>query len=636
MKIDIQTDVLPKLNKVRKNGSGWLGCCPAHDDKKPSLAVNEKGGKLLLYCFAGCSFEQIVQALGLNEHERTVKIKPKFGTSKEEEQLRIAATYDYEDENGNFLYQTVRYEPKTFKVRRQDSNGNWIWSLQGIKKVPYHFPEIIQARENNLPVFICEGEKDADNVRKKLDFIATTTAQGSNAWNNDYTEFFDGLNVIILPDNDQPGKKYANNVAMSLWGTASSVKIIQLPDLPEKGDVSDWVEMGGTREKLAELESQTAEWNPDQLPEELEENNDDSSSDTFIIKSANQWMEEAKNKPVQKMLFGEFWHEGEICILFADTNLGKSILAVQIADSITKGHSIKPLSLEVEAQKVLYFDFELSDRQFISRYSENNSGYYLNTYKFDDNLLRVEINPDGNLADSFAEYEKSLITSIQKAIEETDGRILIVDNLTYLRSDNEKAKDALPLMKELKSLKEKYGLSIMALAHTPKRDMTKPITINDLQGSKMLGNFCDSVYAIGQSNKDSGLRYLKQIKARQTGIIYNEENVCVGEITKSNNFLKFEFLGFGNEREHLSIPSENDKEALIYMASDLEFQGKTQREIASILDISLGKANSLLKKAKELPFNPSKYVQDVQTVQPLFDLNNMNIEDNSKDMGNAP
>ncbi len=410
-------------------------------------------------------------------------------------------------------------------------------------------------------------------------------------------------------------------------------------NLIEKGDVSDWIELGGTREQLIELESYTSEWSPDQLPEIDEETFEQEnvvSSNIFTIKSANKWIDDAKNKPVLKMIFSEFWHEGEMCILFADTNLGKSILAVQIADSISKGKSVKSFTMEIEAQKVLYFDFELSDRQFISRYSKDKTEYYIDPYQFNNNLLRVEINPDGAIANSFDDYEKSLTLAIETAVEDTGARILIVDNLTYLKSDNEKAKDALPLMKELKSLKEKHGLSIMALAHTPKRDMSKPITINDLQGSKMLGNFCDSVFAIGQSNKDRGLRYLKQLKARQTGIIYDEDNVCVGEIVKPDNFLKYEFLEFGNEREHLAILNKNDREEMIYKVSELEFQGKTQREIASDLGVSTGKVNTLLKEARALDFNPSKYVQNVQNVHPLYDLNNMNIEDNSKDMEIAP
>jgi len=329
--MDVRQDVLPKLNKVKENSNGWLACCPAHDDKNPSLSIAEKDGKILFKCFAGCSYVQIVQALGINEHEQ--KNKFKLDIKRGEKRQMVSAAYDYTDENGEVLYQAVRLEPKEFRVRRADADGKWIYNLQEVKRVPYHLPEIIEARKKGYPVFLCEGEKDADNLRTTFGVTATTTALGSNAWNNDYAEYFDGLDVIILPDNDEAGRKYASDAAISLLGTTKSVKIIPLPNLSEKGDVSDWIEQGAAEEQLLNLVAETPEWNP----EEYQEVEEQSTSDMFIIKSANTWIEEAKNKPIPKMLFGEFWYEGEICILFADTNLGKSSLAVQIADSITKG-----------------------------------------------------------------------------------------------------------------------------------------------------------------------------------------------------------------------------------------------------------------------------------------------------------
>lgn len=310
----------------------------------------------------------------------------------------------------------------------------------------------------------------------------------------------------------------------------------------------------------------------------------------FIVKTASRWIEQAQKRPIPKMLFGEFWFEGELCILFADTNLGKSILAVQIANSISRGEAIQGFKLEILKQPVLYFDFELTDKQFESRYSIQ----YEHHYQFDGNFLRVEINPDAVIPEhqSFEEY---LNQSLERSIIETGARVLIIDNLTYLKNETEKAKDALPLMKHLKALKNKYGLSIMALAHTPKRDLSKPLTRNDLQGSKMLINFCDSAFAIGENHNDKNLRYLKQIKARNTEIIYDAENVCVCQIIKSYNFLQFEFLRFGKEQEHLKEHTEKDRESIIEKVKELSLQGKTQRQISGELGISLGTVNKYLK-----------------------------------------
>lgn len=318
----------------------------------------------------------------------------------------------------------------------------------------------------------------------------------------------------------------------------------------------------------------------------------------FKIQTAEKWIADSQKRPAPKMLCGEFWLESEVCILFADTNVGKSILAVQIADAISKGRAIEGLRLESGPQKVIYFDFELSDKQFEARYSEKafNSEYFENPFPFNANFLRAEIDPNAEMDHGFADFEAYLNYSLENAITANGSKILIIDNLTYLKNETERAKDALPLMKYLKGLKAKYDLSILALAHTPKRDHAKPISRNDLQGSKMLINFCDSSFAIGESCKDRGLRYLKQIKVRNAEMRFDAENVYLCHIQKPDNFLHFEFVGFGSEREHLKDLSDGDREGLIARAKQLSAEGRTQREIADTLGVSAMTVNRYLKK----------------------------------------
>lgn len=336
----------------------------------------------------------------------------------------------------------------------------------------------------------------------------------------------------------------------------------------------------------------------DMIAEALQEaeNIKDSRTNLFKIQSANDWLIEAKDSPNPLMLFSTFWHEGEVCILFADTNIGKSILSVQIGNSISKGISIPGFPHEAKKQAVLYFDFELSAKQFEIRYSMKNAELKTceNHYNFDENFKRIEIDPDADIPLNTT-FEQYLCTSLEQSIIDTGSKILIIDNLTFLGSENEKAKDALPLMKYLKSLKNKYKLSILALAHTPKRDLSKPLTRNDLQGSKMLINFVDSCFAIGESHSDKHVRYIKQIKARNTEIMYDTENVVICQIQKPSNFLEFEFLTFGSEREHLKEISEKDRESVIQQTKNLSQQGKSQRQISSELGISLGAVNKYLK-----------------------------------------
>ncbi|QQM28084.1 AAA family ATPase [Elizabethkingia sp. M8] len=320
----------------------------------------------------------------------------------------------------------------------------------------------------------------------------------------------------------------------------------------------------------------------------------------FNVKTANEWLELAKTSPIPEKLFGEFWHEGEISILFSDSNLGKSILSVQIADSISKGLQISGFKLEAKKQPVLYFDFELSAKQFEVRYSiKNETQKFLeNHYSFDDNFKRIEINPDAEIPTE-STFENYLNQSLEQSIIETGAKILIIDNITYLKNETEQAKHALPLMRYLKDLKSKYRLSILALAHTPKRDLSRPITQNDLGGSKMLYNFIDSCFAIGQSNMDTNLRYIKQIKARNTAIIYDSENVIVCQIDKPYNFLAFEFIDFGSEREHLKQLTEKDHESKISEALELKKQGLSNVQIAKQFGVSEGAVRKWIKKGAE-------------------------------------
>jgi KaiC/GvpD/RAD55 family RecA-like ATPase len=298
----------------------------------------------------------------------------------------------------------------------------------------------------------------------------------------------------------------------------------------------------------------------------------------FTVKTANQTIREAAMRPNPNALWLTLWYEGEVCCLFSDSNLGKSIYATQIAARIA------------ETQKVLYFDFELSDKQFQLRYTDEHGG---GLYQFPDNLYRVEINRESLDVSSF---EDAVIENIEAAALRTGAKVLVIDNLTYLCIAAEKGDAAGTLMFRLTGLKKKHGLSILVLAHTPKRPLSNPITQNDLAGSKKLYNFFDSVFAIGKSAKDSGLRYIKQLKVRHGDYTYDADNVIVASIEKGGSFLRFTQTGFAEEREHLKEQSEGDRSALIGRVRELSDEGKSQREIAKELGISAMSVNRYLKK----------------------------------------
>jgi hypothetical protein len=172
---------------------------------------------------------------------------------------QIVATYDYRDERGKLLFQVVRYDPKDFRQRCPKPGGGWVWSVKGVRVVPYRLPELL-ARPGD-PVFVVEGEKDVDNLAR-IGVLATCNAGGAGKWTAEHAAFLGGRRVCVLCDNDDSGRKHLEQVVCSLHGIAESVRVVELPDLPAKGDVSDWIGTGGTKEELKRLTEAASVWAP--------------------------------------------------------------------------------------------------------------------------------------------------------------------------------------------------------------------------------------------------------------------------------------------------------------------------------------------------------------------------------------
>lgn len=270
-------NVLRKLDNVKQNGSYYMACCPAHDDKNPSLKVSiNKNGWVDLKCFAQCTEDQILGALGIEKRDLAPDDKPK---AKAKTRARIVASYDYTDEDGALLYQAVRYEPKEFRQRRPDGKGKWIYSLGDVRRVLYRLPELLAADPERV-VFLVEGEKDADNLRA-LGLVATCNAMGAGKWEDTYTDTLAGRRVVLLPDNDEPGRKHRDKVTAALAGRVAELRVVDLPNLPDKGDVSDWLAAGGTVDSLRAIVAATGPYTQPQgtvSPEPAATEDDDEQS----------------------------------------------------------------------------------------------------------------------------------------------------------------------------------------------------------------------------------------------------------------------------------------------------------------------------------------------------------------------
>ncbi|WP_297097545.1 AAA family ATPase [uncultured Draconibacterium sp.] len=280
-----------------------------------------------------------------------------------------------------------------------------------------------------------------------------------------------------------------------------------------------------------------------------------------IIRTANQRNEDAASLPDIMPMVGEIWQKGETAFLFADTGIGKSIAAIQIADRLSRGKSFLPmLKNECEPQRVLYYDYELSDRQFFKRYSDQE-----NIHQFSDNFFIDNVD-FAELYDRFPgrSFTEMLFEQIREDLANTKATVLIVDNISYLHTQTTQDQQAsLDIMRFLTTLKKELQLSILVLAHTPKKSEFSPITMSDMSGSKHLPNFADSVFCIGKCSRDNRNRYIKQIKpSRSAEMVYDQFNVIELQIEKKNTFLGFEFVGFNNELELLNIADKQDPRLL--------------------------------------------------------------------------
>lgn len=264
--------VLARLVNVKKNPTGWSATCPAHDDGTPSLSISEgDGGRCLLHCHAGCTHYAICAALELEQ--RDLFPKPDDQISARPHKLptsQLVASYDYRDEHGGLMFQVQRFNPKTFRQRHPGKNGRWIYSMEGVRRVPFRLPELLLAAPTDW-VFITEGEKDADRLTH-AGLVATTNPGGAGKWSFVDDSALHGRRICLLPDNDEPGRSHSRDIAERLHGKAAEVRILELPGIAPKGDISDWLDSGCTVKELLELADAAPSFDPrrksspDELP----------------------------------------------------------------------------------------------------------------------------------------------------------------------------------------------------------------------------------------------------------------------------------------------------------------------------------------------------------------------------------
>jgi len=250
-------DILAKLPDAKKSGDEWIASCPCPGHKTPvkHLSVKDAGGKALVYCHPNGKHTEteIRQALGFDsltysQNGREGKVTPPV----------IEAVYKYVSAEG-VPWEVVRTKPKGFHQRRPDGKGGYIRNIRGLTPTLYHQDDIVKAIAKGDPVYVVEGEKDCNNLWE-IGVVATTNPMGAGKWRDSYSDTLRGADIVIIPDNDEPGYQHALKVASSCHGKAKRIRLLELPG--NSKDISHWLEAGHTREEFNNLILQAKDYDP--------------------------------------------------------------------------------------------------------------------------------------------------------------------------------------------------------------------------------------------------------------------------------------------------------------------------------------------------------------------------------------
>jgi KaiC/GvpD/RAD55 family RecA-like ATPase len=434
------------------NGDGALVPGPGHSTRDRSLSVKPDPAApdgFLVHSFAGDGFadcrDYVKDRLAIAEAR-----KPNGNANGSG--LRIVDTYPYQNEHRQLAYEVVRFEPKTFRPRHTDERGGWVWDLKDVRRIPYRLPGLIAAVTNKKEVVVVEGEKDVEALRA-FDIDATTCPGGAGKWRDEYSQHFKGADVVIIGDNDEPGRNHARDVARALAPIAARVRVLDLaacwPECPPKGDTSDWIAAGGTRDQLIELINLTTEYAE---PGQASRFKPLSLAEFFSLTI----------KP-RGMVLDPIIPEKGLAMVYAVRGTGKTYLVLGIAYAVATGTQFLKWKAP-HARRVLLVDGEMPAAALQERLAKVVQG--ATTEPADDMLTiisgdLIEEGGVGNLADPKIQAE------LEPHLEGVE--LLILDNLSSLTAvirDND-ADSWNPIQAWLLRLRRR-GISVLIVHHAGK------------------------------------------------------------------------------------------------------------------------------------------------------------------------
>lgn len=402
---------------------------------------------------------------------------------------RHVASYPYVDEAGALLFEVVRYEPKEFRQRRPDGAGGFAWDLHGVRPVPYHLPELIEAIGSERTVFIVEGEKDVDRLRT-LNVPATCNAAGAGKWRLDFVEHFVGADVVIVPDNDEPGRDHAEKVARALKPVATRVRVLTLPNLPRKGDVSDWLDAGGKVEELHRLAEVAPDWRPAAPATRL---------------PAVWWGDEDKQPPLSWLVKG-LLIEGGFSTVYGPPGTSKSFLVLDLALHVAHGRDW--FGKRVAAGGVVYVSGEGGAGMLMrmKAWRQEKDG--------EDGKPFVLVPSSVNLYDD-EEGAETLIADVKDHQTRMTAplRLVVLDTLSRMigSGDEDKARDINVVVQKAERIQRELGCHVLVVHHSGKD------TDRGARGSNALLGAVDA--AIEITRHETGVCEGKIAKVKDGGAI---------------------------------------------------------------------------------------------------------------------
>ncbi len=452
-------DIVPILkelfSEVKQTRGWWKVLCPFHDDHKPSMGINqETGGYNCLACGAKGNFidlyshvKGIKYAESIEELTKRGAITPNYGIT--------TAAYEYFAADGTFLYQKRRVEPgkiskkdfHTIHFPNGDDNDHVIG--RGCDAVLYNLPEVISA----LTVIICEGERKADVV-KGFGLVGTTFDSGANSQiSQDMIEVLSGKDLIILPDNDEPGRKYGNKIIEAMKGMAKSIKVVTLPDLPAKGDIVDWVQVpGNNKELLLELIDK-APFVAGSKP-----------LSGFVLTLTTLF---SLVIPERENIISSWLAAQSICMVYAARGLGKTWFCLALALAVALGEPFFGWKVP-KARRVLYIDGEMPTKMYRDRLLALCNGIIPDNLDIllseplwlEDSPLKINEAPDQRRIDN-------MLNELEAAGRNPE--LIIFDNMSSLTfgMDENSNTEVEPLIRYLISLRHK-GYAVLIVHHAGK------------------------------------------------------------------------------------------------------------------------------------------------------------------------